>query len=207
MENVDRNVVITFNDSLTSELINLSQKISEIVPSRIVLNRENQIPHLTLYMTKYPQKNIEAVIEKIAMIANETKPFNMVFNKKTCHSTGTIFIDPQISNSLFSLHTKLVDSLNPLREGLYNEDELNLPGRDEKAKSSLINFGMWAVKEDFIPHVSVGRVADPDNEGPIALSALPEKINFETFVDSISFVERGLNGTCKKILETFKLQR
>lgn len=206
METVDRNVVITFNDSLSEEFIKLSSKIVQAVSSSIILNKDNQIPHMTLYMTKYPERNVESVIELITKIAKEVKPFNIIFEQIYCHTTGTIFIDPRPNKDLTSLHSLLVDQLNPLREGLYNKDELSLPGRGIEAKTSLEQYGMWPVKENYKPHVSVGRVADPEKEGPIALSALPSKINIETLVDSISFVERGPNGTCKKILETFKLQ-
>lgn len=206
MNTVDRNVVITFNRSLTNRFIQISKIINQTISSKIVLNITDQIPHLTLYMTKYPEKNIEKVLEKIDELAKKTKVFEMEFNSKSCHSSGTVFIDPVMSKDLYSLHSSLVNILNPLREGLYNEDELNLPGRGEKAKNSLMNFGMWAVKKDYIPHVSVGRIENPQKEAKIALSAIPEEINFKTLVNEISFVERGPNGTCKKILKTFPLK-
>lgn len=202
---IDRNVVILFNDSLRANFIKLSQGISKKIPSKIKLNTANEIPHITLYMSKYPEKNEELIIDKIAEIANKTKPFKIRLNQKSCHSTGTIFIDAEMSNELYSLHEKLVDSLNPLREGLFNEDTLSLPGLTEETKESLRKFGMWAVKKAYVPHISVGRIHDT-KDCQVALNALPDKIDYEELVESIAFAEIGHDGTCKKIFNTFKLR-
>ena len=199
---VDRNVVILFDQNLTDELIRLSQSVNEVVRSKILLNHEDQYPHLSLYITKYPSRNINEIMRRIRKIAQRNKPFKLWLNARSCHSSGTIFIDAEMSDELYSLHERLLTELNPLRGGLYNEDELNLPGMTEKHKQSLINYGMWAVKEDFVPHVSIGRLYElTDCEA--ALKALPKKINLRTEIKTIAFVETGPNGTCKKVIETF----
>lgn len=201
---VDRNVVITFDVDLADELIKLSQDVGRKVASKINLNHENEIPHITLYMSKYPEKNVGLIINKLTKIANSTKPFKLKLNSKSCHATGTIFIDVEMSDELYTLHERLVNGLNSLREGLFNEDELTLPGITEEKKRSLKEFGMWAVKQAYIPHVSVGRIYDL-KDCEIALGALSKEINYETLVKNIAFVERGHDGTCKKILKTFPL--
>ena len=64
---------------------------------------------------------------------------------------------------------------------------------------------MRAVKGDYVPHVSIARV-NPEQHSQSVLKILPQKINYKTIVEKISFVIRGHDGTCKKILNTFKLK-
>src|SRR3989344_2670574 len=125
---VDRNIVITFGNHLTNEFIKLSQKINNMIPSKILLNEIDEIPHLTLYMAKYPKKNIAKVLNKLNKILSSIKCFELIFNSKSCQSSGTVFIEAVVTNELYKLHEDLVNILNPLREGLYNEDELKLSG-------------------------------------------------------------------------------
>lgn len=202
---VNRNVVLLFDKKLNSRFIELSRKISKVIPSKIILNLKNEFPHITLYMTQYPKRNVPKILDVVSKIAKSTKSFRLILNTISCHRSGTIFVDAEISPALLLLHEKLVDGLNPLREGLCNDDELNLPGITDKVKKSLINFGMWAVKQDYVPHISIARVAEPKKEGPIALGVLPKTINIQTVVDQIAWVERGHDGTCKKVLHKFPL--
>ena len=202
---VDRNIVITFGNHLTNEFIKLSQKINNMIPSKILLNEIDEIPHLTLYMAKYPKKNIAKVLNKLNKILSSIKCFELIFNSKSCQSSGTVFIEAVVTNELYKLHEDLVNILNPLREGLYNEDELKLSGLTKKKKISLINYGMRAVKGDYVPHVSIARI-NPEQYSQSVLKILPHKISYKTIVEKISFVIRGHDGTCKKILNTFKLK-
>jgi len=201
---IDRNIVVLFDKKLTNQFIKLSENISSVIHSKINLNLNDEIPHLTLYMTKYPAKNNNKVLEKLKEISSHIKPFKIFFNSKSLHSTGTVFIDTLFNNNLYMLHSNLVDTLNPLREGLYNKDELNLPSLTNEKKQSLINYGMWAVKKNYTPHVSVGRIDIKESVKKV-LDLLPNVINYKTIINKIAYVERGHDGTCKKILKTFKL--
>lgn len=205
MSTAERNIVILFDETLTQKFIKLSKNVNAHIPSKIVLNNTDQIPHLTLYMTKYPERNIQKVVEKISRIAQTTKPFQMKLIGKSCHASGTLFIDAEMSVNLYRLHEKLVDRLNPLREGLFNEEELTVQGMTEKNKKMLIEYSMWAVKNDYLPHISVARVYNPAKDRENVLKLLPETIQYQTTVQNIAFVVRGPNGTCNKILQKFEL--
>src|SRR5579872_4094329 len=104
MNTIDRNIVITFEDDLANQFIRLSQAVGGKVTSKINLNHKNEIPHLTLYMSTYPTKNIELIINKLAEIAKSTKPFKLKLKSKSCHPTGTIFINAVLSDELYQLH-------------------------------------------------------------------------------------------------------
>ena len=198
---VARNIVLTFDDDLSNQFIKLNERIHRAVPSKIVLNMENMIPHLTIYGTKYPAKNVGVLEARLSSLVKRLRPFTLRLNSKSIVA-GTIFLDAELSKKLYTLHVKLTDGMNPFREGLYDEKELELPGLTQGMKDSLVNYGMLLSKEEYVPHVTVARPFD-SQRCEEALSVLPEKIDFETKITSISLVETGPNGTCKRIIQSF----
>lgn len=202
---VPRNIVVTFNEDIASQFISWSKKINKLTPSKVVLNKTDMLSHMTLYTTNYPKRNLNQVSSKLEKISNETLSFPLSFNGKSV-LLGTIFIDAVLTQSLYELHEKIVNTLNPLREGNFDEKERELPGFNDNMEYSLTHYGMWSAKKLYVPHVSVARPFD-GNECKTALSLLPENIDISTTIESISFVERGQNGTCKNILKTFPLKK
>lgn len=104
------------------------------------------------------------------------------------------------------MHEKITDGLNPLREGSYDEIELELPGLTNGMKKSLVKYGMLLAKEEYVPHVTVARPFD-SARCEEAVKIFPEKIDFATRAESVSLVETGPNGTCKRIIATFPLSQ
>ncbi len=196
-----RNIVVLFDNQLNNQLISLSQQINTQIPSKIVLNTVNKIPHMTLYTSIYPSENLEKIKSKLSSLAKRFKQFDIMFSSKTI-DVGSIFINAKLSKKLSTLHSNIVDELNKLRNGNYDEKELLLIGKNIARKKSLIKYGMWAAKKLYVPHISISRPHDPDKLDD-ALKMLPNHFNYVTPVKSINLVETGENGTCKKILETY----
>lgn len=201
MKKAPRNIAITFDNSLTSEFIRLSEYINKKVPSKVVLNHNDALPHLSIYITEFPVKNLEKISTKLREIVSSSKPFKLILNKKSL-ILGMIFIDAEITEELYDFHVRVVDGLSEFRERLYPTEALNLPGINDGNRKSLVDYGMWAAKELYLPHVTVARPIDSGrcNE---AREILPEVINYNYEVKEINLVEVGPNGTCKKILETY----
>ena len=122
-----RNVVILFNEVLTQELIDLSRLLALRMPSKVELNRSDAFPHMSIYTSNYPNKNLVKIEEKLTYIVKRFCPFLVQFSKKVI-DMNTIFINADPNETLQSLHTEIVDSLNPLRDGLYDEKELEFIG-------------------------------------------------------------------------------
>ena len=196
-----RNIVLLFDESLTEKFINLSNQINQMVPSKVVLNRNDMLPHLTIYGTRFPQKNLKRLQQWLKGLIKDVVPFSLHFHSKNV-TAGTVFIDAELTRELYQLHEKLVDGLNPLREGAYDEKELELPGLTDGMKRSLLTYGMLLAKEEYRPHVTVARPFD-SQRCEEALSILPEKIDLRTEVNAVSLVETGPSGTCKRVLRTF----
>ena len=198
---VQRNAVLLFDNDLNARFIELSEKVNQIVPSKVVLNLKNMIPHLTNYGSNFPKINLIRLPQHIEKISKSSKPLKLKFISKSIVA-GTIFVDAELSKELYALHVKVTEALNSLRDGLYNRKELELPGTSETMKFNLIKYGMTLVKSEYKAHVTVARPYD-SQRCDVATGMLPEKIEFETKITSISIVETGPNGTCKRIIQSF----
>lgn len=199
------NVVVLFDEEVTSEFIKLNRIIIAKVPSKIILNLTDVQPHMTLYTTNYPTQNLSEIIECLSKTVNTFHSFSIKFSTKVI-DMNSIFINADPNMVLIQLHSKIVDALNPLRGGLYDEKELGLIGNNSERKNSLLTYGMWAAKELYVPHVSIARPFDVGLCNS-ALECLPKKINIDAKVNKIGLVERGPDGTCKKVLQTYSLKK
>src|SRR5260370_28990335 len=132
---VDRNIVILFDDYDTFQLVKLSKQINKRVPSEVVLNTRDTIPHLSVYDTKFPARNIERVSDILTRLVKGCSPFVIKFSKPSIR-VETIFIEAQFSKELQALHEIVVDEINFLREGVYNEEVLESPDFTDDMRQS-----------------------------------------------------------------------
>lgn len=203
MDLVPRNIVVLFDKNVTQEFIALSEEINNHVPSDIVLNTHNMIPHATLYTTNYPAKNEARVVAVLKKITGTLRPFSMRFTTPVVDMLG-VWINAEKTAVVQKTHEQMVDALHELRDGFYDKGELVAIGNNKKRQESLVKYGMWAAKELYIPHVTLSRPKDP-NRLDEALSFLPKHTAYEAKITEIAYVERGPFGTCKKIIEKFPL--
>lgn len=199
------NVVVLFDEVFTEELIKLSRFCSAKIPSKIILNKTDALPHMTLYTTNYPTNNLAKIKNKLLTLLKKFHQFPVRFSSKVI-DMNTVFINADPNVELQQLHIEIVDELNPLRDDLYDKKELKLIGDNVERKNSLLTYGMWAAKDLYVPHISVIRPFDVTQCNEV-LDLLPTKIHYVTLVGQIGLVERGHDGTCKKILQTYSLER
>lgn len=200
LQPVDTGVVLFFSGRLNNRFIALSREINRRVPTKVVLNNDDALPHLTLHEARLPAKNIGRAVDAISKIAEGQEQIPILFNSKSVVA-GTIFIEAEISPQLKMLHLALTDELNFLREGLYNTGELELPGITERMRNNLLEYGSLLVGDDFKPHVTVARPVD-SSRCLEALSLLPEEINLKDTATDLFLVEMGRDGTCGKVISS-----
>lgn len=204
MNLLQRNIVALFDDALTKEFINLSKRIDKKLPSAIILNTFDTIPHMTVYTTNFPEQNEEKVIKKLQEITTNIPSFPLTFSTPVVDMLG-VWINADVTPQLQHVHNTIVDGLNDLRDGLYDEKELVAIGDNVQRQESLMKYGMWAAKELYIPHITLSRPVDSDRLEE-ALAVLPAKTDYKTLLKEIAYVERGPHGTCKKVLQKFPLK-
>jgi hypothetical protein len=198
-----RNTAILFESHLNNEFIRLSNIIAQRVRSRVILNTSYQLPHLSLYNAGYPAANLPKAEDALAALTPTLSPFTMHLNRKSI-TAGYIFLDAAISDELRNLHERIIEELNPIREGVLDEKEFDLPGVTDDMRTNLRESGMLLSQAYYQPHVTLSR---PENleDCDQALSLLPEQIDFTANVTHIHFVETGQSGICKKVINSYKL--
>lgn len=204
MNLLERNIVALFDEAFTHECIRISKVLHHYVPSSIVLNNDNMIPHMTLYTTNFPVENELKVKEKLRELTASLSSFEVVFTTPVIDMLG-VWFNAEKTTPLQQVHERIVDELNPYRDGLYDEKELVAIGDNKARQESLVKYGMWAAKELYIPHVTLSRPVDATRLEE-ALHSLPVTVNYPVRITEIAYVERGPYGTAKRVIEKFALK-
>lgn len=192
-----------FDGDLGAELVALSATIHRSVPSEIVLDEGDMLPHLTVYSTVFPTRSVDLVVPRLVRAVSETAPFTIELCSTSCFS-GRVFVDAQPSPTLASLHRKVLENLNDLRDGVFDHEELLLEGLTDEMRRSVVETGMWAAGEIYRPHVTIAKPFDQARCDE-ASGLLPTRLAFEMVVRQLSLVETGPNGACQNVLHTVPL--
>lgn len=132
--------------------------------------------HITIYYAAFPDKNIDQIISNTNDIIKNTKPLELKFNRIR-RTNEYISIDLKLNENIKRLHTDIVTSLNPLREGYLREkyrsgsSELhNLP------KANQIIAQKWGhpyLMDKFNPHITLAHFNTDNNS---------DKINYDSII-------------------------
>lgn len=204
-ESVVRNVAILFDEVARRKLIAASEKINSKVGSVVVLNETNQLPHLTVYQTKYPKSNEELIGKKLRELAREMGSFELELAPVST-AFGFVYLDALPNGLLDDLHERVVGVVNPWREGMVIEELFDLPGISVQQTEYLKEYGHPLVKEEFLPHVTLAKPEKIEevDEAKVVVSG---EIKLRVEVEAIHLTLRGPNGTCPGVTETFVFGR
>ena len=188
------------------DIFRQARKFSNQCPgsTRMFTLTELQIPHITLYYAEFPVKNLNKIIEQVKSFAATTQPVALIFDK-TAFSYNYFFAYFQRTPELMKLHLKLLELINPLREG-HLKDKYQ-PGSPEMQKftateqKNAIAYGHLNTGSTYFPHLTLTYY---DEKHP-KINIMP-KINFRTFnAEKIIIFTGGEHGTSEKVLQEFTL--
>lgn len=195
------NIVIYPPDEIFKRAISVSKKLINR-KSLFVLDGKNYFPHITLYMTEFPLKNIVKVRKSLKHFAAKTKQFEIISSKYRQNREGYIDVDYKRSKNIDRLQKEVIKLLNPLREGRMREkDTARINEMTKVEQKNLKCYGYRSVGDNFFPHLTFSKLEKFDK---LALSGV-KKSNFSFRVDKIGFFYLGDYGTCRKLIEFFDL--
>ena len=205
MENaVDLNIVLLPDEKTKRQVIEWSKSIAEQFDTYFVLDGQTLLPHITLYQARYPIKNQPKIEEKIKIVAESSTPFTVSMTGFSGH-WGFLFADVEVSNELRGLHDRIVDELNPLREGEIASTVKGLTGLTKEQEEAVEKFGYIYAKDTFtVPHITITRLKNPDQIEQAIKSITPALFSFETRV--IALAQTGEHGTCPQPMRTFEIK-
>jgi len=200
------NIVLFPSAVVEQQAIEWSRSVSRRFKTRYVLDAQTCHPHITLYQAHYPTHSIEKVQAGLAERTKETSPFEVTMHNFSALS-GFIFYDAIKSPEITALHLTLLETLNPLREGILTDADRRMlaePRIPEKIKQNIQQYAYAFAKESYIPHMSITRLEEYQ-EADEAKKLLQTK-TMKFTVQELLLTNLGDDGTCNEIYARFQLQ-
>lgn len=200
MASLSCNIVLVPAAELAAKAIVTSQQSAHYGANQFVLKDGAYFPHATLYMCQIKIDDLGLVREQIAAIAAQT-PVLTLAAKKYDQPDGYIDIEYD-REALADLQMKVVGAINPIRDGLRDNDKARLPEATSLIRENLENYGYRGVGELFRPHITFTRFAD---NKVIDTTEFPPVSNFDGVFDRLGLFEMGDDGTCVRKIAEFPL--
>lgn len=197
-------VVILPNSITTKFSINLSRKLSNLFKTLFVLDGTKLYPHISLYHLAIPHKTYNKVVQKIESIATSTKPFKISSTRFTFEKLrNVIHWKCEITPELVNLHKRLLEELNPLREGA--QINYNLKTYTKEQQANIQKYGYPNSLYQYNPHITINKLGEIENIEHL-LKQLPPSLNMSFTAESICLGKLAEYGTITEILEEFPLK-
>lgn len=146
-------------EGLAKEVIEMARQISEAYPLSYQLDQINFLPHVTLFQGNFDTINrVKMGVE--TALSQSVGPRDIKLEDVGLFAQNFVFLDCQKTSSLSALHNLVVDFVNPQRatEVASIGKEQNLSGLSSEEIQNLEDYGYPFVKEQFRPHLTLGRV-------------------------------------------------
>lgn len=188
---LDCDVVLLPEADLASKAIRASKSLQQL-GGLFTLDNTTCFPHLSLYMLRLKQADIEIVQTKLKAIAGSSHIQQLVA-KQYYQAMGFVDVEYGRNESLDHLQQKIVSALNPVRNGMRAKDEERMLEAEGLALQNFQMYGYKYVGELFRSHMSLTRLS---NEQSSVKEMLPELAEFNGMFTKLGLFEMGDNGTC-----------
>ena len=200
------NVVLFPSAAVEHQAIEWSKSVRRHFKTKYVLDEQTCHPHISLYQAHYPINNLAIVQENLAKVAKKVSQF-YIDMKNFSVLSGFIFYGATKSTELAALHLTVLETLNPLREGILTAADRQILADSrvpEKIKQNIQQYAYAFAKESYTPHMSITRLVDYQ-EANKAKKLLQTKVMKFT-AHELLLTNVGDDGTCNEIYARFQLQ-
>lgn len=203
---VQRNVVALPGSGVSSRAVLLSRELEQY-GTEFVLGREG-MPHVSLYQAAYPPHQEHELLARVRQVAISTAPFDIIMMGMSSFWGTFIFWDVTETSDLKSLHTRLLEQLNPLREGKLlpiHEEILADESVPQGLRDSIRQYGSPLCGGEERPHLTLTRLKDVRLVPRVleVLASEPPGLRFT--VRELYLANVGPHGTCPKMIRAFPL--
>lgn len=192
MESKPYDVVLLPEFKVAQAAIQLSKKVEQLA-THFTLGNDEYFPHVSLYML---QLNVEGLGEAEVILKKVAKEADAVGGRVEDYhyEKGYFDIEYQKSTEMINLQNKIIEQMNPIRDGLRAKDEERLHTVSGEERANIERCGYRSVGNLFTPHLTFTRFKDTEIT---SLNDLPPKGSFEGNFISLGIFEMGDHGTCK----------
>ncbi|MBA7712681.1 hypothetical protein ES703_121667 [subsurface metagenome] len=192
-------VVLLPDDVMTDKAIEANKELVEKFGEKIVLNKQDCLPHISLAMGCIDEKDIDAIERVLKAIAEKTSlpELSVIGILTSTNSAGekVSVLEVEKTKELQSLHEEVMGQLGPYLSYDVTKDMIHhsqgvsestlLWIRNYRDKSSFVNFS---------PHITIGYGRIENGPFPIRFGA-----------SQLALCHLGNHCTCRKILLSTRL--
>jgi len=192
-------VVLLPDEAMRDRAIEVNAKLVKNSGEKIVLNKQNCLPHISLAMGCIDERDIGAVGEVLEIIAERYAPGELTVSgiRTSVNSRGekvSVF-EVEKTKEIQSLHEKVMEKVSPYFSRDVTEDMIY--GDEEVAETTLQwirDYGGKASFARFYPHITIG-YGEAEGQGfPIKFTA-----------SELALCHLGNHCTCREILKSVEL--
>jgi len=192
-------VVLLPDEAMTDKAIEANAELVEKFGSKIVLNKENCLPHISLAMGCIDEKDIAAIagaLEKIAeeYPAGDLRVVGIATDGDSVGEKVSAF-EVEKTKELQSLHEEVMEKLAPYFSGEATGDMIY--GDEQVTEGTLAWIRSYREKSsfaNFFPHITIGYGEIKNGPFPIKFAA-----------SKLALCHLGNHCTCRNILVSIKL--
>ncbi|HEY0010565.1 MAG TPA: DUF1045 domain-containing protein, partial [Candidatus Paceibacterota bacterium] len=159
------------------------------------------VPHLSLYMLQLKADGLAEAVERLSLIAARTPQVTALAGHYH-YSHDYLAIEYAKSDALIAVQEEVISALNPLRNGLRENDTVRLATVRGEERSNILEYGYRSVGSLFKPHLTFTRFM---GDQKTILDSLPPKETFNGAYDALGIYEMGEHGTCMRLVTSWTL--
>lgn len=198
---MDCDVVLIPPKEVGSQAVKASRTLSKLGGS-FVLEDGAFYPHLSLYILRLKFDSMERASALLRNVADNTRTLQLSATGHTS-SHKYLVVNYKKTPELAMLQSKLVEGLNPLRDGMPESERENMRhATDPAALKNFEQYGYKYIGEFFAPHVTLIRFTE---DHPLEELVLPNLSLFDGRFASIGLFKLGPHSTCTSKLAEFPL--
>lgn len=176
--------------------------------SAFVLGTKDFYPHVTLYMTQLPDKNIPEAVRRIFRMVKKKKSIGLRTTGAPHITSGYVGINFKKTKRIGQWQKELVALLNPLREGrITKESRMQFLHADRTGRKNILRFGSQHVFAKFDPHLTLTKLKNEKNADYADIEIAASKLRGISFRSAaIGLFKAGEYGTCRSLVKVFRLK-
>jgi len=185
-----------------------SQRMNQEIYNDLKIKNVTNVPHISLFQGRFPEKNQAQLEQAVAAIAHETAPFKIEMENNLIKASENIFWLTKSNDSLIKLHQKILAEIPRYTDGLLMQQVIDMPPSSLTAqqKQKIKKYGIYWVEENFLPHITIFYSSYDHPKIPAVLAQVkPSLQNAEFTVTKIAIARLGYVGNVESILQEYRL--
>jgi len=199
MSKIAVDVVLLPSNEMTEKAIQANAELVEKFGKKIVLNRQNCLPHISLAMGCIDEKDIAPIGRLLEPVAKENPLGDLrvigIYTSTNARGEKVSVLEVEKTEQLQALHEKVIKKVTPY----FSHDVTSqmMYGNEEVAETTLLwikNYSEKASFANFFPHITIGFGQIESGGFPITFTA-----------SKLALCHLGNHCTCRKILVAIDL--